>query len=394
VPVSSGRKKKKKTGREAVIEWLLGKKVVPIAALAALGAGIAVGMVMGTWLGGEHKAIEKREQANYQPGEQRVTPERMVKIPPFRPPIIQNLPESEPLNIPDTIVVDTVGRPDPAEYAAESVTTAAIAITPVQPPPSFFSRTPPWQKYAVAVPPPGNRKMVAVVIDDMGIDRNRSSRMAALPGPLTLSYLTYAAGLSAQASKAKDNGHELMLHVPMEPLAATKDPGRDVLMVNQSAAEIRRRLIRGLDSFSGYVGINNHMGSKFTAYPDGMRIVMDELKSRGLLFLDSRTSESSVGVELAREAGIPHLGRNVFLDNDSSARAVRGQLAQLEEVAKRNGFAIAIGHPHDGTIEALSQWLPTLAAKGIVLVPITAILRYRPAINGNGGQAAAPRGKG
>ena len=391
--MTSGRKKKNRTRQQVIIEWLLGKKIVPIAALAALGAGIAVGMLMGTWLGGASGAQNKRDQANFQPGEQRVTSDRMVRIPPFRPPIIQNLPESEPLNIPDTIIVDTVGRPDPAEYASESVTETPVAIAPVQPPPSFFSRTPPWQKYAIMVPPPNGRKMVAVVIDDMGVDRNRSARMASLPGPLTLSYLTYAANLSAQASKAKENGHELMLHVPMEPLAATKDPGRDVLMVSHSSTEIRRRLTRGLDSFTGYVGINNHMGSKFTAYPAGMRIVMEELHSRGLLFLDSRTSESSVGIELAREVGIPHLGRNVFLDNDSSVKAVRGQLAQLEMVAKHNGFAIAIGHPHEGTIEALTQWLPTLEAKGIVLVPITAILRYRPTINNNG-QATATRSKG
>jgi polysaccharide deacetylase 2 family uncharacterized protein YibQ len=224
--------------------------------------------------------------------------------------------------------------------------------------------------------------MVAVVIDDMGVDVKRSARIIDLPGPLTTSFLTYARDLQAQANRARQHGHELMVHFPMEPKSTTIDPGPDVLRTTLSADEIDRRLARGLGSFTGYVGINNHMGSKFTEYAPGMAQVMKALKARGLLWLDSRTTAKSVGIDLAEKWGVPHADRHVFLDNGKSVASVNEQLRELEQIALKHGYAIAIGHPHDQTITALSAWLPTLARKGIVLVPISTIVRANTPIQG------------
>jgi hypothetical protein len=240
-----------------------------------------------------------------------------------------------------------------------------------------------WRRNAVPSPVPNGRPMIAIVIDDMGVDQRHSVEAAKLPGPLTLSYLPYARDLGQQTSAARRAGHELMVHVPMQPQSRTGangqpesggDPGPNALLVGLSNEEIRRRLDIALASFDGYVGINNHMGSAFTVNRPGMATVIADLKSRGLLFLDSRTIAGSVGEGLAEEAGVAHATRNVFLDNVQTTLEVRTRLAELERVAKARGAAVAIGHPHETTIAVLKEWLPTAASQGFVLVPLSAIV--------------------
>ena len=187
--------------------------------------------------------------------------------------------------------------------------------------------------------------------------------------------MTYAEDLPRQTAAARRRGHELMVHVPMEPLDEELDPGPHTLRVGLGADELLRRLRWGLARFDGYVGINNHMGSRFTESRDGMRVVIEELKSRGLLFVDSRTIGDSVGGKVAAELGVPHVDRDIFLDNEQNAAGIEQQLARTEEVARRRGWAVAIGHPHPATIAALARWLPGLAQRGFVLVPVSAIVR-------------------
>jgi polysaccharide deacetylase 2 family uncharacterized protein YibQ len=221
---------------------------------------------------------------------------------------------------------------------------------------------------------PAPRPMIAIVIDDMGVDRRRSRRIVGLPGPLTVSYLTYAENLEMQTAAARAAGHELLLHLPMEPKDYAVDPGPNVLLRDIEPDELRRRLRWGLDRFQGYVGVNNHMGSKFTADRPSMTILMAELKGRNVFFLDSRTTSRTVGPELARHFGVPILERNIFLDNDNNAAAVAARLAETERLARRQGVAIAIGHPRDGTLTALGTWLSDVSASGFDLVPLSAVL--------------------
>jgi len=234
---------------------------------------------------------------------------------------------------------------------------------------------PAWQRFAIPSPDIQGRPLIAIIIDDMGVERANADRVAALPAPLTLSFMTYAEDVAKQAGQARRHGHELMVHVPMEPLDGELDAGPQALLDRLPADEVLRRLRWDLSRFDGYVGINNHMGSRFTQSRDGMRLVLQEVKARGLLFVDSRTIADSVGGKLAAELGVPHADRDVFLDNEQEAAAVEQQLARTEEVARRRGYAIAIGHPHDATIAALARWLPTLERRGFVLVPVSAIVR-------------------
>ncbi len=253
-------------------------------------------------------------------------------------------------------------------------------------------------RHAVAVPAATGRPMIAVVIDDLGMDRTRSARAIRLPGPLTMAFLAYAEALESQTATARANGHELMLHLPMEPEGDFVDPGPQVLRTTQTHLELRRRLQWDLARFDGYVGINNHMGSKFTGDRDAMLVVLREVKSRGLLFLDSRTSAATVAARLAAEIGVPHVSRDLFIDHLATGPEIRSKLAALEQLARKRGSAVGIGHPYDATLEALESWLPELRRRGFHLVPVSAVVRQRNRmVASHGAQlpaAAAPRPDG
>jgi uncharacterized protein len=233
-----------------------------------------------------------------------------------------------------------------------------------------------WRRNALPFRDLNGKPLVAIVIDDVGLDRPRSRRAWELPGPLTMSFLPYAKDLREQAKAARGHGHELMLHLPMEP-SGRNDPGPGALLVSMSDAEIRQRTAAALDSFDGFAGVNNHMGSRFTAFQPGMETVLRQLKPRGLMFLDSRTTAKSVGEQTAQELGVPGIVRHIFLDDDESVEAVRRKLAEVEAVARRQGYVVAIGHPHEATLQALKEWLPTVQGKGLALAPATAVLRKR-----------------
>jgi uncharacterized protein len=232
-------------------------------------------------------------------------------------------------------------------------------------------------RFAMPAPPTGNRPLVAIVLDDLGLDQARTAAAIRLPGPVTLSFMTYAGDLAQQTEAARRAGHELLLHVPMEAVDRHENPGPHALYTALSREEILDRLRWGLGRFDGYVGINNHMGSKFTADRSAMAPVIEELRARGLVFLDSRTTARSVGFGLAAAEGIPHAARDVFLDDDLAPAAIARQLGEVEGVARRRGSAIAIGHAHDTTLAMLRTWLPSLAGKGLVLVPVSAVVRNR-----------------
>ena len=241
-------------------------------------------------------------------------------------------------------------------------------------------KIPLWRTNAVTLSDIPEGPQVAVVIDDAGIDRRRTKQIIDLPGPLTIAFLTYARRLDEQVKAASEAGHEILTHVPMQARNPKADPGKNALKTDLSSDDVKSRLEWALSRIPNHVGINNHMGSRFTSHDAGMKVVMRELRRRGLLFLDSRTSQKTVGAKFARLYQVPHAVRNVFLDHDPKLEVIKKQLGQLEKIAHKRGYAVAIGHPRDATIEALAQWLPILAEKGLGLVPISAIVARRNGI--------------
>jgi len=380
----------RRQGRSGPLRKLLGTLDRRPWVLAALAVGLlVVGVMIGLALRGDGTGPATAE---VQPLPQR--PARMLAnppVPPDPPPVTYETDYGpafvapEPLRAPERAPAadqeETVARPGPGVRLTDPPENQAAA--PHRPAPETDANSvageehPLWLRNAVAPPPVGDRPMIAVVIDDMGIDRRRSSKIVDLPGPITTSYLTYARDLGSQLRAARAAGHELLIHVPMEPSSTAVDPGPDVLKTSMTPADVAATLTKVLDRADGYVGINNHMGSRFTATDHGMRPVMEVLKARGLLWFDSRTTADSVGARLAREADVPYVERNVFLDHEETPEFVAKQLASLERIARKHGYAVAIGHPKDVTIAGLKKWLPTLKEKGFVLVPLSTVVRRR-----------------
>lgn len=224
------------------------------------------------------------------------------------------------------------------------------------------------------VPPPKKGMKIAIVIDDLGMNVKNSKRIMDLPAPVTLAFLPYAPQTRELAKAGRAKGHELIIHTPMEAMDGGLDIGAGGLKEAMGAAEFDAAFKVMLESFDGYAGINNHMGSRLTQDRAKMARLMVMLGGRKLFFLDSKTIEASVGAKEAAKAGVAYAERDVFLDHVDSRAFVDGALRQAESTARRKGYAIAIGHPKDATIEGLRAWIPTLAAKGIELVPVSALL--------------------
>jgi polysaccharide deacetylase 2 family uncharacterized protein YibQ len=119
------------------------------------------------------------------------------------------------------------------------------------------------------------------------------------------------------------------------------------------------------------------MGSRMTASEAAMRPVMEAFKSKGLWFLDSRTIGNSVAGKLAGEMHVPYVERDVFLDNTETVPAILKQLQQVEQVARKKGYVVAIGHPYTQTIEALREWIPQAKQQGFKLVPLSTVIAER-----------------
>lgn len=236
---------------------------------------------------------------------------------------------------------------------------------------------PAWKQFAVASNALPGQPMIAIVIDDMGIDGPRTRAIIDLPAPVTTSFLPYGRHSAQLAPLARAGGHELLVHLPMQPKGNEADPGPHALMLKMSAAEIDRQLNWNLSRFAGYVGVNNHMGSAFTRNEADMHEVLRQLNKRGLLFLDSRTTSATATKEASAHMSLPLLKRDIFLDNVRQERAIWLQLKAVEMVAKAQGYAIAIGHPYDATARVLKAWMPRASDEGFALVPLSAIVGAR-----------------
>ena len=251
----------------------------------------------------------------------------------------------------------TAAKPVPS-YEEPGIAPLANPIPPIP-----LARTAPPDVHPHLYPRRLIGPTVAIVIDDLGYNNGAVRTLIAADQPLTLAFLPFGTdvGLAHAAATA---GLEVIVHMPMEPVGH-ENPGPGAIRVGMSAGEIDGLVRSALELLPDAIGLNNHMGSKATADLATIGAVMPELAGRGLFFLDSRTSGRSRGQAVAMAAGVPTTGRDVFLDNDASVGAVTAQLLALERIAETRGYAVAIGHPHPGTLEALRRWMPQAEARGI-----------------------------
>lgn len=215
---------------------------------------------------------------------------------------------------------------------------------------------------------------IAIVLDDFGgAGSDIAARFCALPQPLTLSILPNEGQVQALVDQARKNGHEVLVHLPMEPEGG-QDPGDGAVLVAHDDDEIRRRVRRALQRVPYARGISNHMGSKATADERVMRQVLTQLKARNLLFLDSRTTVASLGYQMAVDMDLMAFNRDLFIDEVDDAEAIVGRLWDLAGIAARAGQAVGVGHDREATLAALETVLPLLELRGFRLVPISQLL--------------------
>ncbi|HEV2177237.1 MAG TPA: divergent polysaccharide deacetylase family protein [Terriglobia bacterium] len=216
----------------------------------------------------------------------------------------------------------------------------------------------------------------AIVIDDLGQEIEPARRIFAMPYALTLSVLPGLPHSSETAEDAHRAHREVMLHLPMEAQPGSgPPPGRGEIKVGMPAGEVAETIERDLASVPYASGVNNHEGSRATADAPLMAEVMRTLGGRGLYFIDSRTSPSTVALAAARRQGLPTFYRSVFLDDTETVAYTLGQLHQFRRVVEYQGVALAIGHPHPTTLRALERFLPALEQDNIELVPASELVR-------------------
>ncbi len=215
-----------------------------------------------------------------------------------------------------------------------------------------------------ALRPAERAPVVAIVLDDMGLDVQALARAIDLPAPVTLSFLPYAQDVTRLEAAARAAGHETFLHIPMEPKGLA-DPGPMALASWQGADEIAARTLAGLERTPGVRGVNNHMGSRFTGCRACVDAVVAALDGRDLVALDSLTTADSVFALAAQEAGLTALTRDVFLDHVRDETAIASALMEAEALARERGWAVVIGHPYDETLDALEHWMAAAPDRGI-----------------------------
>lgn len=271
------------------------------------------------------------------------------------------------LPLPDALEKEAVKKtPD----VAPSIPYEMEEGTPPPPPEDEIKKTPP----PVVKSPTDPRPKIAIIIDDMGLNHSLSVRATHLPKAMTLAYLPYAPNLKAQTAAAAKIGHDLMLHFPMEPMGK-QNPGPNALRNKQTTDEWEKLIETNLNSFDQFVGVNNHMGSKFTTNGKGLAFVAHALSKRGLFFVDSRTIAGSVAAKVMKVMNVKAASRDVFLDHVIKEDVIRKELARAEQIARRKGHVIVIGHPHKETLNVLENWAKEPSYKEFKLVPVSELVK-------------------
>ncbi len=274
---------------------------------------------------------------------------------------------------------------------------AVLALVYVLPAPKSVSHQarPPFENFKHHAPPsspapkketqarppvfhgPG-RPMVAIIIDDMGYDFSIDEAFLQLEAPISYAFLPFAPNTKRLSCTAAEKGRDVLVHLPLEPENGSIDPGPGVLRLDMDFNTTLETLKRDIDAVPCAIGVNNHMGSKYTANGKAMKIILGEIRRRGMFFVDSRTTKKTVAFKVAKQMGLRAGERAVFLDHTQDARAVKSELKRLVSIAYHKGSAIAIGHPFKVTLQVLYHELPALR-KQVRVVPVHVLLKKEDA---------------
>jgi uncharacterized protein len=215
---------------------------------------------------------------------------------------------------------------------------------------------------------------VAIVVGGLGIGQAGTfEAFAKLPGPITFAFAPYGNDLPRWVARARREGHEVLLQVPMEPFDyPDNDPGPQALLTTLPPTQNLDRLHWFMSRFQGYVGIANYMGGRFTASENVLGPLLRETAQRGLIYFDDGTSARSVATQLAGAASASFAKADVVLDAASTPAAIDSALSRLETMARDRGIAVGMATALPVSIDRISQWVKAAEGRGIVLVPVSA----------------------
>ena len=216
---------------------------------------------------------------------------------------------------------------------------------------------------------------LAVIIDDLGNDLLIARDLVSIAAPLTFAIMPFRPFSAAVAERATLAGREVLLHLPMEADSGKEFGAQGVLHVTAPHDEILRLVDESVAALPQAVGVNNHLGSRFTADRERMQWVLARLKENNLFFIDSKTSPDSVACDVAKTVAVPCATRQIFLDDADDEQRVRKQIAAAVELARRRGDVIAIGHARAATVAALRASLSEALRVGVDIVPASALVK-------------------
>jgi len=224
------------------------------------------------------------------------------------------------------------------------------------------------------------RPKIAIVLGGMGLNAKLTRKaIEELPGDITLGFAPYGENLQEQVNRARAEGHEIMLQVPMEPAGfPAANPGPKTLLSDATPQQNIEALRWHMSRFGGYSGITNYMGARLLVTEEALRPVMAEIRARGLVYLEDATVNLTVSPKVVQEVRLPMQRASIVIDAEPSAAAIAEALERLEREAMKNGSAIATGSGLEVTIETVAEWAKTLQEKGILLVPVSAAYKGRP----------------
>lgn len=211
---------------------------------------------------------------------------------------------------------------------------------------------------------------VSIIIDDVGHSKRYGQAIVDLDERLTLSILPFTPFSQHFANVGRRAGNEIMLHLPMESMSNAL-PSETQLEVSMEREDFSEMLAHNLTAFEGFVGINNHQGSRMMQDAERLDWLMQDISEENKFFVDSRTVGRSPATHIASRYGIPAVGRDVFLDDSADEAEIARQFERMIQIALRDGHAVAIGHPRPNTIKVLRRELPRLKALNIQVVPVT-----------------------
>lgn len=236
----------------------------------------------------------------------------------------------------------------------------------------------PSKLYARPAPKFDGRPRIAIMITGLGIHLQSTKRaIDTLPGEVSFGFTPYGTGLQDWINRSRENGHEAILQTPMEPFDyPDNDPGPSTLLAEGEASLNMNRFKWALSRITGYIGITNFMGAKFTSKERAVTPILKELKKRGLTYVENGTLHRSKVAQISGEIGLEYSNVDVIIDEKHTIESIENAFEKIEKVAATKGIAFAIGSSLPVTIEHVRDWANSLEAKGFQLVPVSAKIAY------------------